>query len=192
MGQRGRPGVFSQGPAVRGGKRIGEQRLGERARDTLAAAHEAWAGGRWAEAGAGFAKGVRICRDRGMHRSAAWLGTLEAAAHAKGGDARAALGAVEGALADARADGDRSHAASVFGELLAALAGTPLEASVPDLERAIREAVGVAPRARDQELNRSDKRTLPGRCDVCGVAPDPEKVRPSDDGSDCQLCGSVL
>lgn len=194
MGQRARPGVgMGQGPLVRGGRRPGEHRLGDRARETLALAHAAWGEGRWSDAAPHFEKGALVCRDRGMFRSATWLGTLAAASRARAGDAPAALAALEAAIRDARADADRVHAAVVFGELLSFLAGTPLEAAVPDLERAIRDAVGAQPKPPGgAEVNRVLKRIMASACDACGAPADPEKVRLSEDGADCPVCGAVL
>jgi hypothetical protein len=194
VGQRARPGVgFGQGPVVRGGRRLGEQRLGDRARDALVASHAARDGGRWAEAAPGFEKSAMVCRDRGMTRSATWLGTLAAECRARAGDAAGAVAALEAAIGDARADGDKGHSAQVFGELLAALAGTPLAGAVADLERAIRDAVGVAPKPPGgADVNRTLKRTLPATCDTCGTATDAARARRSEDGADCHVCGAVL
>lgn len=194
MGQRARPGVgFGQGPVVRGGKRLGEQRLGERARDALVASHAAREDGRWAEAAAGFEKAAKTCRERAMTRSATWLGCLAAECRAKAGEAPAALAALEAAIADARADGDKAHSATVFGELIAALPGTPLASAAADLERALRDAVGVPPKPpAGPEVNRSLKRTLPAACDTCGAPTDAARARRSEDGADCHVCGAVV
>jgi hypothetical protein len=194
MGQRARPGVgFGQGPQVRGGRRPGEQRLGERARDTLVGGHEAQAAGRHGDAAAAFEKIALVCRERAMFRSATWLRCLAATNRARSGDAKASVAALEGALRDARSNAEPLHSARVFGELLANLAGTPLEPAVPDLERAIREAVGTPPKPPGgADVNRNLKRTLPEACETCASAVDPERARLTEDGADCPVCGAGL
>lgn len=196
MARRGRPGMgFGSGPMMRGGRRVGEQRIGAVARQRLAEAHELEGRGEHATAAARFREVAGICRDRGLSRMATTLSAKAARCFARVGDEQGFVGATEAAIGDARLEADPQHAARTFGELLAGLEGTKFAGGRDALDAAIRSAVGIAPAlpAAAGEVNRNQRRTVPEECEHCGAGLASVALRFNDDGSaDCPFCGSVL
>jgi hypothetical protein len=185
---------FGAGPAMRGGRRAGGQRLGPVARQMLQEAHQLKESGKLAEAAAKFDSMGAIARERGLRRMSAHLYAQAAQCHAKLGDRQALVASTENAIADARMEGDASHSARTFGELLGSLDGTAFAGAKGDFEGAIRNAIGVAPSAGGPgSVNRSQTRHLPTECDSCGAPVSASLVKITEDGhADCPYCGSVL
>lgn len=199
MGRRGRPPMgFAGGPAVRGGKRIQEQKFGPGARAMVADAHALAGEGRLPEATSAFAKVAGIARERGLHRMATFLGLQAALCAAKAGDQDGFVQNAEHAIGTAKLEGDAGFSARVFGSLVVALAETPFAAGSASFADAVTEAVGVRPsvaiaEAATAEASRSWRRHLPDACDGCGGAVSGADIVFTEDGTaDCTWCGSVL
>ena len=196
MGRRGRPGAgFGAGPMVRGGRRSAAV-LGDRAREQIAEAHQLAASGQWAEAAPALSRLAGIARERGLSRMAATLGARAAQGYARTGDRDAFLAATEAAIGDAKVEGDADHGSRTFGELLAAVSDTTFSGLVPDLEGAIRQALGATPTRPSAEaptMGRSVRRHLPASCEACGSDVEGATLRFNERGdADCPTCGSVL
>lgn len=199
MGRRGRPPMgFAGGPAVRGGKRIQEQKFGPGARAMVMEAHTQAADGRHAEATAAFAKVAGIARERGLYRMATFLGLQAALAAAKGGDQAGFVAHAEDAIGAAKLEGDAGFSSRAFGALVAALPETPFAAGAASFADAVTEAVGVRPSAAiadatTAEASRAWRRHLPDACDACGGSVSAADIVFTEDGTaDCTWCGSVL
>jgi hypothetical protein len=198
MGRRGRPGMgLGTGPAMRGGRRPGGQRIGPGARARLLEAHELKRSGKFAEAAAKFTEMAAMARERGMPRMAATLSAKAAQCHARAGNQQGLISSTEAAIADAKLDADPEHSSRTFGELLGSLQGTTFGAAAPQIEGAIRNALGVAPTvasaAATGDVNRSMRRQIPAECDACGAPVSSADVKFNETGhADCPYCGSVL
>ena len=195
MGRRGRPMTgFGQGPMMRGGRRATGQRLGPNVRAQLMEAHELKRSGRFAEAAARFDQMAAIARERDRRRMSAYLFAQAAQWHARAGSQQALIASTQNAIQDAKLEGDPDHSARTFGELLGSLQGTAFAAAKPQLETAIRDALGVAPVASAPAVaNRSQQRSLPGECEACGAPVSAGLVKFTAEGhADCPYCGSIL
>lgn len=195
MGRRGRPSAgMGSGPMVRGGRRTSAQKLGAGTRAKLQEAHQFKAGGQSAEAAARFDEVAGVASDRGFPRMASYLAAQAAQCHAKAGNQQGFLAATEKAIAEGKLEADSDHAARTFGELLAGLQDTGFAAAVPELEGAIRQALGVAPHPPGTaQPNRSRQRHLPSECEACGGKVSAELVKYNEIGqADCPYCSSIL
>ena len=199
MGRRGRPGRgMGAGPAMRGGRRRGGKGgLGEKARALLKEAREHAERGEHAEAAALFSRMAGVARERGMPRMASTLAVRAAQCQAKIGDREGLIASTEAAIGDAKREGDSGHAARNFGDLLSSLQGTAFASASPEIEGAIRSALGVSPDTGDGnanvDVNRSMRRHMPSECDACGAPVSSEGLRFNESGhADCPLCGTVL
>jgi hypothetical protein len=197
MGRRGRPGRgLGAGPVVRGGRRGGGG-LGPRAREQLASARALAQSGQHAEAAAAYTRMAGIARERGMPRMAATLSARAAESHARAGDRQGLVAATEAAIGDAKIEADADHASRTFGDLLSSLKETEFAGAAPEMEGAIRQALGVAPTPPPAEgtpaVSRSVRRHLPTACDACGAPVSSAELRFNDRGdADCPYCGSIL
>lgn len=196
MGRRGRPMMgLGQGPTVRGGRRAMGQRLGPNARAQLLEAHQLKQAGRFAEAAARFDQMGAIARERARPRMSAYLFAQAAQCHARAGNQQALIASTQNAVADAKLEGDADHSARTFGELVGSLQGTAFAGAKPQIESAIRDALGVAPAApaAPAAANRSQQRSLPGECEACGAPVSATLVKFTAEGhADCPYCGSIL
>jgi hypothetical protein len=197
MGRRGRPNMgFSAGPMTRGGRRPVGQKFGPKAQARLQEAHALKQSGRFAEAAAQFSEMAAIARERDRPRMASYLSAQAAQCHAKAGDQQGLVQATELALADARTEADPDHSSRTFGELLSSLQGTAFAAAAPQLDTAIRNALGVAPHApaaAPAVPNRTMQRQLPSECSACGGPVSAAEVKFTESGhADCPYCGSIL
>lgn len=182
---------------MRGGRRPGGQRVGPGARARLLEAHELKQAGKYAEAATKFTEMAAMARERGMPRMAATLSAKAAQCHAQAGNQQGLIANTELAIADAKMDGDSDHSSRTFGELLGSLAGTSFSGATPQLEGAIRNALGVAPvmatAAPAADANRTMRRQIPAECDACGAPVSSNDVKFNDIGhADCPYCGSIL
>lgn len=183
------------GPVRRGGRRKGEHRLGDVARQRIQEGHEHLAAGEVAEAAARFERMAQVAGERDMPRVAAHLGAHAALAHAIADDREAFGRSLEQAVADARKDADKDRSSRLFGRFLDQLADTPLADDVEELRASLRNQLGVTPKApnADPSVNRSMRRHLVKRCATCGAEVNETTVVFNDDGSmDCDRCGSLL
>ena len=213
MGRRGRPGMgLGAGPQMRGGRRPGGQKVGSGARQRLLEAHELKNSGRFAEAAVKFTELATMARERGMTRMAATLSAKAAQCHAQSGNQQGLISNTELALGDAKMEGDADHSSRTFGELLGSLVGTPFGGAVPQLEGAIRNALGVVPKvpvrpagsvgiadalgagaALASDVNRTMRRQIPAECGSCGAPVMAADVKFNDAGhADCPYCGCIL
>jgi hypothetical protein len=199
MSRRGRPSAgLAGGPALRGGRRIAEQKIGPGARARVMDAHRLGRDGQHREAAAAFADVARITRERHLSRMATHLGAQAARYSAKAGDKDGFVQHAEQAIADARTEGDAAFSARTFGTLVASLADTPFAAGASSFAEAVHQAVGVAPAvaivdAPTAEASRSWRRHLPSECLACGGTVGSSEVVFNRDGTaDCVYCGSLL
>ncbi|MEZ4241741.1 MAG: hypothetical protein R3F59_37455 [Myxococcota bacterium] len=198
MGRRGRPGMgMRTGPALRGGRRQQRGGLGEKAREQLQQARALAEAGKFAEAAASYDRMAGIARERDMPRMASTLSAKAAQNHAKAGDRQGLVASTEAAIGDAKQEGDAGHAARTFGDLVGSLGGTSFASAAPDIEGAIRQALGVSPAAAPTPeasgLGRSQRRNLPTACDACGAPVSAGDLRFDERGdADCPYCGSIL
>ncbi|MEQ1503350.1 MAG: hypothetical protein ABMB14_14020, partial [Myxococcota bacterium] len=183
------------GPAVRGGRRAGEK-LGPQVRARLMEAHQLKQSGQYALAAAKFTEMAQIARERGRSRIATTLWAQAAQCHAKAGNQQGLTEATQSAIAEAQLEADTDHSSRAFGELLGSLQGTAFAGATPQLEGAIRTAIGVAPVASTApvgEVNRSLRRNLPSECEGCGAPVSSAEVKFNASGNaDCPYCGSIL
>lgn len=192
---------------MRGGRRPGGQKVGPGARARLLEAHQLMTAGSFAEAATKFTEMAAMARERGMTRMAATLSAKAAQCHARAGNQQGLISNTELALGDAKMEGDADHSSRTFGELLGSLAGTAFSGGVPQLEGAIRNALGVAPKiptrtgapvaadgvAALADVNRTMRRQIPVDCGACGAPVMANDVKFNDAGhADCPYCGCIL
>lgn len=189
---------FANGPAVRGGRRIQEQRFGPGAQARIREAHELAQGGKLAEASAAFADVARIARERGLTRMATFLGAQAARCAARAGDRDGFVQHAESAIGAAKLEADAGFSARTFGTLVSGLRETPFAGGADAFAEAVHQAVGARPSAAiadaaTAEASRAGRRHLPGECAACGGTVDgAEIVFNADTTADCPWCGSVL
>lgn len=196
MGRRGRPSMgFGTGPMLRGGRRT-EQKLGPKLREKLLEGMKEEGDGAFAQAAAKLSEVAAIARERGMARVASSLSARAARCCAKGGDQAGMLAATELAIGDARLEADAEHASRTFGDLLVTIDGSSLSNLAPEIEAAIRSALGTAPqreRPKAGAPNRNLQRHLPSECPACGLKITAEELLFDGTGrADCPACSTIL
>ncbi|MCA9491165.1 MAG: hypothetical protein KC621_14645 [Myxococcales bacterium] len=194
MGFRGRAG-FGQGQMVRGGRRSAVERLSPQTREALVAAHTAVKEERWGDAAAAFDRFGGVAEQRQLPRIAAFLYARAATAHGRVGAKDAMLASAEKGLQNAVAARDNGFSARVFGAFLESLKETDFSDGEPAIRDAMRNALGVAPRAPGQRRapSRDQLRNLAASCDVCGSPLNGEELQVTEEGrADCPTCGSAV
>lgn len=184
------------GPMVRGGRREAGTKLGDKARERLRQAHELATDGKHGEAATELEAMASIARTRGLHRIAVHLGTRAASQATRAGDFDGAAALTRAAIADAKADGDKSRTGRAFGRVIKALQGADQADLAGTLAVEIREGTGVVAKAAEGEpasVNRAMRRRLPKACATCGSKVDGDAVSFNEDATvDCPVCGGIL
>lgn len=181
--------------AGRAGGKEGKRALGPRARDAVAAAHDAAASGDHAAAAEAFASLSTIANERGLAAPSTFFACQAGLAHVAAGKASDALEAARAGIAHGEAAPEKRRLARPFTRLHKALQGLDADAA-STLSAEVRERFGLKslPAVGDGATpNRAQRRSLPKACACCGAATSALELRFEADGTlDCPRCGDAI